>query len=106
MGRGINRFTFTLEYRTPLTGDNPELVDAERDPYFDAATCEAVFRLPEHLLKKCRQVSGLQFVIRILGDYLEDVVGLIPDVELLRGRAPTGNGIPGGLFLSWFRLVH
>lgn len=39
-------------------------------------------------------------------DFLEDCHGTPIDGNFLRGKFPTGNGTPGGDFVSWFKLVR
>jgi hypothetical protein len=38
-------------------------------------------------------------------DFILDCHGNPVDGNHLRGRLPSGNGTPGGVFESWFRVV-
>ncbi len=39
-------------------------------------------------------------------DFLPDINGRAVDGNFLRGDFPTGDGVEGGTFESWFRIVH
>ena len=46
--------------------------------------------------------GGFRFFIRLKGDFVQDKNGKPLDANHIKGELPTGNGIPGGLFESWF----
>jgi hypothetical protein len=96
-GTGIGRATFEVTY-TESQGDF-EVLPAARRPWVTEDGCKAVFEIAE------RAVRGLRrgFVrIRVLGDFVLDVHGNPVDADFLGATLPTGDGIAGGTFESWF----
>jgi hypothetical protein len=49
-------------------------------------------------------LAGRELFVEISGDFVVDFRGLAVDANLVRGRLPSGNGVQGGSFRSWFRL--
>ena len=49
-------------------------------------------------------LAGRELFVEVNGDFILDFRGLAVDGNLLRGRLPSGDGVEGGLFRSWFRL--
>jgi hypothetical protein len=49
-------------------------------------------------------LAGRELFVEINGDFVVDFRGLAVDANLVRGRLPSGNGVQGGSFRSWFRL--
>jgi hypothetical protein len=49
-------------------------------------------------------LAGRELFVEVNGDFILDFRGLAVDGNLLRGRLPSGDGVEGGSFRSWFRL--
>jgi hypothetical protein len=49
---------------------------------------------------------GSTVYVTLLADFVLDCHGLPVDGDHLRGLLPSGNGLPGGVFRSWFTLGH
>ncbi|MEM6678790.1 MAG: hypothetical protein AAF675_13060 [Pseudomonadota bacterium] len=101
-GTGISRFTFEVQY-TGVQLDS-EYFACDGEPYLDADRCTAVYPIGKSTLKKIRQFCNNDFRVLLRGDFVLDAHGHPVDVDFLRGQMPTGNGIAGGLFQSWFSL--
>jgi hypothetical protein len=106
-GTGINHHTFVVQvdryhdvqylpavlytdaYPPALDPDNP---------------CVAVFTIDDDLLTGRENIAGEILKITLHCDFILDCHGRPVDGDHLRGKTPTGNGAPGGTFLSWFRI--
>lgn len=112
---GINAFTFTVQYggvqRTleflPYAEGNEPRLDEE---------CRAVFTIDPDYINTDRPADRKQYDrYNILGsiiyvtlrcDFILDCHDNPVDGNFLRGLLPTGDGVPGGAFESWFRVVY
>lgn len=102
---GISQYTFTVEHHVPrddgysvytlFNDDDPPYLD-ENDP------CVAVFPLPEPLLTGRMNLGRSTLVVRLKCDFILDCHQRPVDGNFLKGRMPTGDGVPGGVFESWF----
>jgi hypothetical protein len=104
---GINRHTFIVE-RYNMNGRDVEftptvLYDDTRPPRLEHG-CVAVFPLDDELLAGTSTLRGSTIKVTLKCDFILDCRETPVDGDHLRGRAPTGNGIPGGTFESWFRV--
>lgn len=112
---GINPFTFTvqyggiqrnLEFLPYAEGDEPRLSD----------DCHAVFTIDPDYINRDRPADRKQYDrYNILGsvvyitlkcDFILDCHDNPVDGDFLRAVMPTGDGVPGGVFESWFRVVY
>ena len=104
--KGVNAFTFLAEYRTH--GGHWLPLDFEVPPYLDDEDPRrAMYRIhPKyfHTRDHCRRVLGKMVRVTLKCDFIVDLQGLPVDGNFLNGRRPTGDGIPGGTFESWFRV--
>lgn len=102
---GINRSTFTVEVRDPR-GDRFEsaiLYDENNPPYWDPRECAAVFTIKDDWLEGSDDtIAGNLVYITLRCDFVLDCNDLAVDGDHLRGTLPTGDGIEGGTFESWF----
>lgn len=105
---GINEATFTLWYHglsdatAPLTQLQPWHYKKEYVPHVDEKDqCVAVFPLPKHFHDT---LIDKMVTIQLLGDFVRDCHQNPPDVTFLGGKPPTGNGLAGGAFHSWFKF--
>lgn len=106
-GTGINRATMTVAAFDP-SGDQFEvtpLFNDEHPPYWDPEHCAAVFTINEDWLEGRDTIAGDIVHVTLKCDFVLDCNGRAVDGDHLRGRLPTGDGIEGGTFESWFRVV-
>ena len=104
---GINRSIFTVAAFDP-SGDQFEvtpLFNDEHPPYWDSEHCAAVFTVNEDWLEGRDTIAGDIVQVTLKCDFVLDCNGRAVDGDHLRGRLPTGDGIEGGTFESWFRVV-
>ncbi|HZH31990.1 MAG TPA: hypothetical protein VEY11_14585 [Pyrinomonadaceae bacterium] len=112
---GINAFTFTVQYggvqRTleflPYAEGSEPRLDEE---------CRAVFTIdPDYIntdkpadRKQVRpyNILGSIIYVTLRCDFILDCHNNPVDGNFLRGLLPTGDGVPGGVFESWFRVVY
>lgn len=97
-GHGINLHTVTVEHhddRQPPTVLIPEKVILCGDDQ------TVVIVLPQD---SPRYLDNDFVIVTVKCDFLEDCSGRPVDGDFLRGRLPTGNGVAGGTFQSWFRI--
>lgn len=70
--------------------------------YFDIDEC--------HLHELWKRAGGMSIHVRLNCDFLPDQFGRAVDGNHLRGslaqHCPTGDGVEGGVFESWFQLVE
>lgn len=100
--RGINGATFYVEYGGDRE-DDLDFVRPTRRPYLTPDGRTAVFEISDH----AREVLANHAVhVTLLCDFLEDCHGNPVDGDHLGGRLPTGNGVAGGVFRSWFKVVE
>lgn len=106
---GINPFTFVVQYGgvqqamefLPYDGDYPPTLEED---------CQAVFKIDPDYLREHRGrnrsiVENLVYVT-IKCNYILDCHNNPVDGDFLRARFPTGDGVPGGVFESWFRVSY
>jgi hypothetical protein len=106
---GVSPLTFLVQYGgvqqdlefLPFDGDNSPELDGD---------CRAVFKIDPDLIRR-RPRHGKTIVENIVYvtlkcDFILDCHNNPVDGDFLRARFPTGNGVPGGVFESWFRVVH
>lgn len=107
---GVSPFTFLVQYGgvqqalefLPYEGDNSPDLDGD---------CRAVFKIdsdfiqPRHVRRGRTIVDNVVYVT-LKCDFILDCHNNPVDGDFLRARFPTGNGVPGGVFESWFRVVH
>jgi hypothetical protein len=110
-GTGINLATFVVQY-AQSQADLEYLEPAEGYPRLDETGCTAIFRLPEERLRRKggrygrdSLTPGTRVLVTLRCDFLLDCQGQPVDGNHLGGRVPTGDGVPGGTFESWFTLV-
>ena len=102
---GVNRFTFMVQY-SESQEDLSFVTPATDSPSFEPETCTAVFMVEDDLFRARRGFADSDIYISLRCDFLLDCNGVPVDGDHIGGRLPSGNGIAGGVFDSWFRLVH
>jgi hypothetical protein len=96
--RGINERTFVMQYGQQR--EDLDFVMFTHQPHLLPDRRTASF----HVLSPHEYINNtIQVTIRC--DFLLDCNDNPVDGDHLRGRLPTGNGVPGGVFESWFRLI-
>jgi hypothetical protein len=103
---GINQFTFVVGYSDiqrsveflPIRHKHPPTLDSD---------CRAVYSIAEEILSD--EYEGLTLSNHIVYvtlncDFILDCHDNAVDGNFLGARFPTGNGLPGSTFRSWFRV--
>jgi hypothetical protein len=103
-GTGVNRFTIVVQY-SESQEDLEFVAPAPDSPNFDAASCTAIYRVSDELLRR-RSFLDSDIYVSLKCDFLLDCNGIPVDGDHIGGSLPSGNGIAGGVFDSWFRLVE
>lgn len=98
---GINERTFVVQYGQQR--EDLDFVLYAKPPRLLADKRTAEF---EVLQPELEQYAGKVIHVTLRCDFIVDCQGQPVDGDHLSGRLPTGNGVPGGLFESWFRVVH
>jgi hypothetical protein len=96
---GINERTFVVQ--AGEQGEDLDFALYSRAPYLQADRRTAVFDVA--LIPKKYVNHTIQVTLRC--DFILDCSGNPVDGNHLRGRLPTGDGVMGGTFESWFRVV-
>lgn len=99
---GITPFTFVVQYGG--VQHDLEFLPSEEDPTMED-DCVAVFTIDHDYFDRRRSIAGNVIYVTLKCDFILDCHNNPVDGDFLRGRFPTGNGVPGGVFESWFRVV-
>jgi hypothetical protein len=100
---GINAYTFVIQYGNVQR--DLEFLDSQDPPTLAEDGCVAVFRIDDDYFRDDRTLAGNDLYVTLKCDFLVDCHGLAVDGDHVRGVLPSGNGVEGGLFESWFRVV-
>lgn len=107
-GVGISRSTFVVQRYDTRTRDgelSPTLLyDDKRPPRLEKG-CIAVFPIDDELLGGSATLKGSTISVQLKCDFILDCREIPVDGDHLRGRLPSGNGVPGGTFESWFHVM-
>lgn len=105
-GTGVNRRTFTVQFGGIQQGLEflPSLEHAE--PRLENDGCTAVYSISPNYLRGRENIANTYVYVTLHCDFVLDCHEMPIDGNHLSGRLPSGNGFPGGEFLSWFRVVH
>lgn len=101
--RGINERTFVVQYGQQLEDrqmEDLDFVEYVKPPYLMKDRQTAVYEIHKPLTYRSHVLH-----VTLRCDFIVDCHGNPIDGDHLRGRRPTGNGVPGGTFESWFRVV-
>ncbi|WP_433830973.1 hypothetical protein ACQP2E_12275 [Actinoplanes sp. CA-015351] len=104
---GVNSFTFVVEVEDPR-GNRERLAADPRYPPVLVGEREAVFTIDPDELQARRKgghpgIVGETVFVTVYGDLIHDCHGLPVDADYL-GSFPSGNGVKGGVFRSWFTV--
>jgi hypothetical protein len=102
--RGINRFTFVVQYESPQTRTVEFVRSRPGPPHLDDEGCKAIFTLPRSFWEGEDTIRNAIVYVTLKCDFILDCNGNPVDGNFLRGLLPTGDGTWGGTFESWFRL--
>ena len=98
----INPFTFVVQYGG--VQHDLEFLPSDEDPTLED-DCLAVFKIDNDYFNRRRSIAGNMIYVTLKCDFILDCHNNPVDGDFLRARFPTGNGVPGGVFESWFRVV-
>jgi hypothetical protein len=101
--RGVNERTFVVQYGQQYEQrqmEDLDFVEYRRPPYLTADGRTAVYEIRNPLSYRSHILH-----VTIRCDFLLDCRRNPVDGDHLGGRLPTGNGVAGGTFESWFRVV-
>jgi hypothetical protein len=101
---GVNEHTFFVQYVTAQRGletlaPHPDYPPAVEDD------CTAVFSIDPDAISPRNNIGNSTVYVSLRCDFILDCHRTPVDGEHLAGRLPSGDGIPGGVFESWFRVV-
>lgn len=102
--RGINERTFVVQYGEQADRQQIEDLDFvayRRPPYLTADRRTAVYEFEKPM--RAYRDHIIQVTLRC--DFIIDCRKHPVDGDHLGGRLPSGDGVAGGLFESWFRVV-
>jgi hypothetical protein len=102
-GTGINENTFVVQYGNVQR--DLEFLTPEGPPALSEDRCAAVFTIDEDYFKRRSNIGGSTVFVGLKCDFLLDCHSNPVDGDHLGGMLPSGNGVPGGTFESWFRVV-
>jgi hypothetical protein len=113
---GLNPHTFLVQYTEGLHGARKDLpgkitVEEEAVSGCERGVSRATFTLDpaECAVKEMLEATEHRHVfvyVTLKGDFIQDYRGRAVDGDFLCGSLPTGNGVEGGTFESWFQLTH
>jgi hypothetical protein len=103
---GINRRTFTVEFGG-VTRHLEFIPPADHlDPHLEDDGYTAVYPIAPEYLRGRETIADTDVVVTLRCDFIFDCHDIPVDGNHLGGRLPSGDGRPGGDFVSWFRVVH
>jgi hypothetical protein len=105
---GVNAATFVVQYGGRFREDL-DFVDSTRPPYLRKG-CVAIYPINprgsrHHDERPYAYLEGQVVFVAMKCDFVLDEDEVPVDGNFLRGVLPTGDGVAGGLFESWFRVV-
>jgi hypothetical protein len=101
---GISLYTFVVQYGGVQQDIEFLPFDREHPPTLEE-DCVAVFTIDPYLIEGRRTIANNTIYVTLKCDFILDCHENPVDGDHLRGRLPSGNGVPGGIFESWFRVV-
>ncbi|MEU5262215.1 hypothetical protein [Amycolatopsis sp. NPDC021455] len=104
--RGVNEYTFVVQFSGSTQALEYVPFPDGKPPELEDDGCTAVFTIDDDYLNE-RGRRGLRDVVvhvSLRCDFIPDCRGIPVDGNHLRGRLPSGDGVQGGLFESWFEV--
>jgi hypothetical protein len=102
-GAGISEFTFVAQYGAVQR--DLEFLTADTPPTLTEDGCAAVFTIDENYFRPRSNIAGSTVFVTLKCDFLLDCHRNAVDGDHIGGVLPSGNGVPGGVFESWFHVV-
>jgi hypothetical protein len=102
--RGINERTFVVQYGEQLPDrqmEDLDFVEYRRRPHLSPDRRTAIYQI-----RKPGTYRSHIIHVTLRCDFILDCWRRPVDGDHLGGELPTGNGIPGGTFESWFHVVE
>jgi hypothetical protein len=100
---GVSAHTFIVQYGGAQR--DLEFLPSETDPEL-RDDCVAVFTIDPDVMGRRGNIAGNVVYVTLRCDFILDCHGNPVDGNHLRGRLPSGDGVAGGVFESWFRVVY
>jgi hypothetical protein len=101
---GINPFTFVVQYGG-VQQDIEFLSWETAVPPTLEEDCRAVFTVDPDYIEGRQSIAGSFVYVTLRCDFVLDCHENAVDGNHLGGRLPSGDGVPGGVFKSWFHVV-
>jgi hypothetical protein len=105
---GINACTFRVQFGGPSGSREPVKYDG-RPPHLRGGRRKAVFPIspygPNDERGNYHYLVGHTVFVTLFCDLIQDCRNLSVDGNHL-GKLPSGDGVAGGTFYSWFEVVH
>jgi hypothetical protein len=103
---GISEHTFVVQYVNVQRDLEFLPPDPSRPPCVSDDGCTAVFTIDPNVLGSYGRgtIAGSALYVKLRCDFLLDCHGNPVSGKHLSGRLPSGDGTPGGIFESWFRV--
>jgi len=101
--RGVNERTFVVQYGEQIDGaqvEDLDFVEFTRPPYLGADGRTAIYEIHKPATYRSHIIH-----VTLRCDFILDCRRQPVDGNHLGGELPTGDGIAGGTFESWFRVV-
>ena len=102
-GTGINEYTFVVQYAGSQR--DIEFLPRERDQSFVEDDCVATFVIDNAYLQGNNTIANHTIYVTLKCDFILDCHKMAVDGNHLAGRLPSGNGVQGGVFESWFHVT-
>jgi hypothetical protein len=101
---GISEYTFVVEYGGVQRDLETLPPDRDAPPHVEDG-CRAVFTIDrDYLGPRGRNLGNNVVYVTLHCDFILDCHGNPVDGNFLGARFPTGNGVRGGVFKSWFSV--
>ena len=115
-GTGVSEFTFVCDAYDPREEYEVEVLSPDDDERYperppirvetrEGGCSVAVFRMERHQYTGKRNLAGARVRVTLKCDFILDCHGNAVDGNHLKGRLPSGDGVEGGTFESWFTVV-
>ena len=104
-GTGINASTLMVQYTDGF--EDMDFVQSDDGPYLDDSRRVALFKFGKGNRPgyPYSYLEGRTVYITLKCDFVLDCHGRAVDGDHLRGLLPSGDGVQGGTFESWFRVI-
>jgi hypothetical protein len=104
IGAGVNQYTFIVQY-AGVQRDLEFLAWDPNNPPQVEEGCRAVYTIHQDYLGDVTNIANNMIYVTLKCDFILDCHGNPVDGNHLKGLLPSGNGVPGGNFVSWFKVV-